>query len=90
MMRRRRNQPNTRDRVAKASDHFIHLVAGELTALAGLCALRHFDLQFVGVYQIVCSDAETRRRNLLHGAAAQVAIRIALEPLFVFPALTGV
>ena len=45
MMRRRRDQSHAGDRVAGLGDDRIHLVAGQLAALAGLCALRHLDLQ---------------------------------------------
>ncbi len=40
----------------------IHLVAGKLAAFAGLGALRHFDLQLVGIHQVIGGDAEARRR----------------------------
>ena len=45
-------------------------MAGKLAALAGLGALRHLDLQLVGIHQVIGGDAETRRRHLLDGAAA--------------------
>ena len=49
VMRRRRNQAHTGDGVARLGDRLIHLVAGQLSALAGLCALGHLDLDFVRV-----------------------------------------
>ena len=90
MVRGRGNQTYAGDRMAHARDDLIHLVTGQLAALAGLGPLRHFDLQFVGVDQIVGRDAEAARRHLLDGAAAQVSVGIALEALFVFAALAGV
>ena len=74
----------------QARDHVVDFVAGELAALAGLGALRHLDLQFVGVDQVVCGHAETGRGHLLHGAAAQITVRVGLEALFVFSAFAGV
>uniref|UniRef100_A0A6J5ZUT4 Unannotated protein n=1 Tax=freshwater metagenome TaxID=449393 RepID=A0A6J5ZUT4_9ZZZZ len=49
VMRRRRDQPNARSRVANPADVLVDLVAGQLAALAGLCALGHLDLDLVGV-----------------------------------------
>ena len=90
VVRRRRNQAHAGHRVAHARDDFVHLVAGQLAAFAGLRALRHLDLQFVGVDQVVGGDAEARRGHLLDGAAAQIAVRIGLEARFVFAAFAGV
>ena len=59
VMRRRRNQADTRRRVPRLRDPRIHLVPGQLTALAGLGALRHLDLQFVGVDQILAGHTES-------------------------------
>ncbi len=71
-------------------DDLVHLVAGQLAAFAGLRALRHFDLQLVGVDQVIGGDAEAAGGHLLDGAAAQIAVGVGLEALFVFPALAGV
>ena len=53
VMRRRRNQAHARSRMTQSCDHFIHFVAGKLPTFAGLCALRHFDLQLIGIDQII-------------------------------------
>ena len=90
VMRRRRNQADSGNRMAQARDDFIDFVPGQLAAFAGFRALRHLDLQFVGVDQIVGGHAEACRRYLLDRAAPQIAIGIALEALFVFPALAGI
>ena len=49
VVRRRRDEAHAGNGVACSGDDLIHLVSGQLAALAGLCALRHFDLQLVGV-----------------------------------------
>jgi hypothetical protein len=43
----------------------LHLVARQLTALARLGALCHFDLDLVGVGQVVRRDAEPTGSHLL-------------------------
>ena len=58
VMRRRRDQAHAGNGVAHARDHLVHLVAGQLAAFAGLGALRHLDLQLVGVDQVIGGDAE--------------------------------
>ena len=50
---------------------------GKLAALAGLGALRHLDLEVVGVDEVLARHAEARRRDLLDRAAPRVAVRIA-------------
>ena len=76
--------------MARLGNRLVHLVSRQLSALAGFCALRHLDLKFIGVDQVVSRDTETSAGNLLHSAAAQIAIWIAREAVFVFAALTGV
>ena len=49
VVRRRRNQPHAWNRMTHASDEFVHLVAGQLAAFAGLRALRDLDLQIIRV-----------------------------------------
>ncbi len=83
-------KPHAGNGVAHARDHLVHLVAGQLAAFAGLGALRHLDLQLVGVDQVVGGDAEAAGGHLLDGAAPQIAVGVALEALFVFAALAGV
>ena len=53
VVRRRRDQADARRRVAQPGDVVVDLVAGQLAALAGLRALRHLDLQLVGVDEVV-------------------------------------
>ena len=49
--------------------YVVDLVARELAALAGLRALRHLDLQLVGVDEVVRGDAEAAGRHLLDRAS---------------------
>src|ERR1035441_1974406 len=90
VVRRWRDEAHTGNRVARLGNRLVHLVSRQLSALAGFCALRHLDLKFIGVDQVVSRDTETSAGNLLHSAAAQIAIWIAREAVFVFAALTGV
>ena len=61
VVRRRRDQPHPGNRMAHARDRLVHLMSGQLPAFAGLGALRHLDLQLVGVHQVIGGDAEPRR-----------------------------
>ena len=90
VVRRRRNERHIRRGVAGACNPRLNLVAGQLPALAGLRALRHFDLEFVGIREIVARYAETARGDLLDGATAQVAIDVGIEAVGVFSALAAV
>ena len=58
-----------------ARDGRIHFVAGQLTAFAGFGALRNLDLQLVSIDKVMSRDTETRRGDLLDGAATRIAIR---------------
>src|SRR5579864_1921285 len=89
-MRRRRNQTHARNRVTQTRDDVVDLVAGKLAAFAGLGALGHLDLEFIGVDEVIRGDAETCGGNLLDRAAARIAVGIGLEALFVFSALAGI
>src|ERR687884_625766 len=62
----------------------------EMRALARLRALRHLDLQLVGVDQVLDRDAEAARGDLLDRRAAQVAVRVGREARRVLAALAGV
>ena len=71
-------------------DGRVNLVAGKLTALAGLGALHHLDLEHVGVDQIFRRHAEAARRHLLDGRTHGVAVGKRLEALRLLAALAGV
>ena len=45
VVRRRRDEAHAGDGVARLGDDLVDFVAGQLAAFAGLCALRHLDLQ---------------------------------------------
>src|SRR5690606_4766746 len=74
----------------RARDHLVDLASGQLAALAGLCALRHLDLQLVGVREIPDRDAEAARRDLLDRRAARIARRQRLEARRILAALAGI
>src|SRR5690242_9418004 len=63
---------------------------GKLSAFARLRPLRHLDLQFVGVNQVVAGDSEARGGDLFDRAAAPVAVGIAHKARRILAALTGV
>ena len=65
-------------------------MAGQLAAFAGLCALRHLDLQLVGVDEVIGGDAEAAAGDLLDGAAARIAVGVGREARFVLAAFAGV
>src|SRR5579885_227287 len=90
MMRRRRDEAHARSRVANLRDELIDLVAGQLSAFAGLGALRHLDLQLVGIDEVMAGDAEAGGCDLLDRAAPPVAVGIGREAGWVFAALAGV
>ena len=90
MVRRRRDQRHAGGRVAEPRDQAVDLDAGKLAALAGLCALRHLDLDFLAVVQIFRGHAETARGNLLDRAGRVVAILAKPEARRIFAALAGI
>src|SRR3712207_1819487 len=57
---------------------------------SGLGALRHLDLDVVGVDQVLAGDAEPAAGHLLDRRAAQVAVRVRGEPVGILAPLTGV
>src|ERR1700722_17229103 len=89
-MGRWRYKAYARNGVTCPGDDFVDLVAGELTAFARLRALGHFDLEFVGVDQIIRGDAETPAGHLLDGTAAGGAGGVWGESRFVFSPFTGI
>ena len=68
VVRRRRDQPHARRRVARLGDPGVDLGAGQLTALARLGALCDLDLQVVGVDEVFARHPEAARCHLLDGA----------------------
>ena len=90
VVRRRRDQPHARRRVAHLGDGGVDLVAGQLAAFAGLGALRHLDLHHVGVDEVLRRHAEAARRHLLDGRAHRIAVGQRLEAVRLLAALAGV
>ena len=76
VMWRWRDQADPGNRVPQPRDHFVDFVPRKLPAFAGLRTLRHLDLQFVSIHQIVCSHTKTRRGHLLDRAAPRVAVGV--------------
>ena len=64
-MRRRRNQGDARHGIAQLRDIRRHLIAWQLTAFSWFRALRHFNLNNVGVDQISWRHAKAARGDLL-------------------------
>ncbi len=83
-------RPTPGRREADLRDVRVDLVAGQLAALAGLRALRHLDLELVGVREVVDVDAEAAGGDLLDRRAARVAVRVADVAHRVLAALAGV
>src|SRR5262249_32729457 len=75
VVRRRRDQADAGRRVAHFGDGLVDLVAGQLSAFAGLGALRHLDLHHVRVDQVLGGDAEPAGGDLLDRRAHRVAVR---------------
>ena len=90
VMRRRRDQSDARRRVAHLGDDRVDLVARQLAALAGLGALRHLDLDHVGIDQIFRRDAKAPRGHLLDRRTLAVAVGLGLEAVRLLAAFAGV
>src|SRR6266851_675242 len=65
VVRGRRNQRRAGRGVADARNVLADFLRGELAALAGLGALRHFDFKFLGVDEIIGGDSEAAGGDLL-------------------------
>ena len=90
MMRRRRNQAYAWRGAANFGNPRVDLRPGQLSAFARLRALRHLDLNLVGIDQVVARDAEAAGSDLLDRAAAGIAVRIRREALRIFAAFAGI
>src|SRR5260370_460786 len=87
---RRRDQSDAGRRMPHTRDNGVDLVAGQLSAFAGFCALRHLDLHHVGVDEIFGGDAEAARGDLLDRRAHRIAVRHRLEAIAFLAALSGI
>ena len=90
VMRRRGDQAHARRGAAHLGDPRVHLLAGQVAAFAGFCALGHLDLNLDGARQVAAGHAETARRHLLDGAALAVAVCQRRLARRVLAALAGV
>ena len=72
MVRGRGDEGHASLGAAKRRDVGRHLLAGELTALAGLGALRNLNLELVGSHEEGGGDTETAGSNLLDGGGRDV------------------
>ena len=90
VVRRWRDQTNSGSRVTRLGDPRINFGARQLTTLTGLRALRHLDLYFLGVDQILAGHTEATGRHLLNGGVLGITVRQNFVPLGVFTALAGV
>ena len=71
-------------------DRGINLRAGQFAAFTGLRALRHLDLDFAGVGEVVGGDAEAAGGDLLDGGVHRVAVLRPGETLGILAAFAGV
>ena len=85
MVRRGRDQAHAGGGVTGLGNPGVNLAAGQLAALAGLCALCHFDLNLTGGNQILAGHAKTGGCHLLDGAVA-----LGAKTVFGFAAFAGV
>ena len=83
VVRRRRDQANARHRVTQEADVLGHLVTRQLAAFTRLGALRHLDLDLVGIDQILGGHAKAAGSDLLDGGTQRVAF---LEGVVAFDA----
>ena len=90
VMRRGRDESDTRGGVTHLGDPRIHLTAGQLTAFTGLRALRHLDLHFLRVDQVVTGDAEAAGGHLLDGGILGIAVGERDVTFGILAAFTGV
>src|SRR5437867_3762491 len=74
----------------QARNYVVNFVARKLSAFPRFRALCHFDLELVGVNQVVCRHTKSRRSYLLDRAATPVTVGVFLVALFVLATFAGV
>ena len=89
VVRRRRDQSDTRRGMPCLGDVRVHLEARKLTTFTGFGALSHLDLDVGGIDKVVAGDAEPSRCDLLHRAAPFVGHRGDRRPRRPHPSWTG-
>src|SRR5712691_12771412 len=73
-----------------SSDLRIYFSTWQLAAFSRFCALRHFDLQFLGFDQVKARDAEPSGSDLLNRAVFGIAIRQIHVALRIFATFASV
>ena len=76
--------------MARAGYHAVDLEAGQLSAFAGLCSLRHLDLYLLGIDKIFGGNAKASRSHLFRFAAQGYAVELFMEACRIFAALAGI
>ena len=76
--------------MADLGDRGIDFLGGQLTAFPGFGPLRHFNLDFRCMDQVVACDAETAGSDLFNGAVLRVSVGHRYVSFCVFPAFARV
>ena len=74
VVRRWRYQPDPRHRMTQKADVLRDFVARQLPAFTWFCALRHLDLDLVGIDQVLIGDAKATGGDLFYRRAQAVAL----------------
>src|SRR5207249_749416 len=90
MVRRRRDEADAGRCAADFGDPRIHFRAGKFAAFAGFRALRHLDLEFLRVDEVIARHAETTGGDLFDGGVFRIAVRFPDVPGRVFAAFAGI
>ena len=87
VVRRRRDQRHAGHGMPQPRDVCSHFLRRQLPAFAGFGALRHLDLDLVGVHQIFGGNAKAPGSHLLH---AIVGFGMMAVEVRIFPTLAGI
>ena len=90
VMRRRRDQADTRGGVSGLCDPRIHLSARQVAALSGLGSLRHLDLDLLRADQVPAGHAKPSACHLFDRRAAVMVRTCGEDPFITLPALSAV
>ena len=90
VVRRWGDQTDTRGGVPSVGNRTDNLVARKLSTLTGLSTLGHLDLQLIGIGQVMGSDTETARGNLLDGGPHRITILEFLATLGILTTFSSV
>ncbi len=84
-MRRWRNQGNPGRGITKFGNNFIHLISRKLSSFAWFCALRDFNLEFVGINKVVVGHPKPAGSDLFYFTVFKGS-----KPFGIFPTLAGI